>query len=108
MISKNGTDSRERRHAVQRILVNHVNAPKKTLNRINVKSHDDPKETKGAELQSAERNNTRQIARKFLKKYLSDSSVHGIQYLGDIGVKGSNILRKLFWMLIMIWSVLCE
>ncbi|XP_011261833.1 sodium channel protein Nach isoform X2 [Camponotus floridanus] len=89
--------SREKKHAVNRIIVDQIEISKridnKSLKRKNIDSYGD--EITGS---------TKQIARRFLQEYLYESSLHGVKYLGKLQIK-STILGKLFWTFIMISSL---
>lgn len=90
-------DSRKKRHAVNRIVVDQIEVSKKMDNKLfdrYIKLYRD-----------RSRKNTKQIAREFLQEYLYDSSLHGVKYLGKLRLK-STTLGKLFWTLIMICSFL--
>lgn len=92
--------SREKRHAVNRIVVDQIEISKRIgnqlLKRNNIESYGD--QITGS---------TKQIARHFLLEYLYESSLHGVKYLGKLRIK-STILGKLFWTFIMISSFACE
>lgn len=92
--------SREKRHAVNRIIVDQIEISKridnKSLKRKNIESYGD--QITGS---------TKQIARHFLQEYLYESSLHGVKYLGKLRIK-STTLGKLFWTFIMISSLACE
>lgn len=89
-----------RRHAVKRIIVEHVEASRKiskrSLEHVG-KLRDDHRANESA----------KSIAGKFLTEYLQDCSIHGVKYLSNLRIKPS-IVGKFFWALIMICSFLCR
>ncbi|XP_032681728.1 sodium channel protein Nach-like isoform X2 [Odontomachus brunneus] len=90
--------SREwRRHAVKRIIVEHMETSRKTgkrsLKRINPKLYENLPTNKSAE----------STGHKLLTEYLQDSSIHGIKYLSNLRIRPS-IVGKIYWALIIICS----
>lgn len=91
--------SQEKRHAVRRIIVSHVDTAKKA----NMKSFD---QTYFKLYSSQSAKNKKKAVDKLSQEYLESSTIHGVKYLGILRIK-SSFGAKLLWALIMICSFSC-
>jgi len=95
--------SQKKRHAVKRIIVNHVDVTKR-VNEKSIKLFDHANfNFYNGQLTESKR----ELAREFWQQYLQCSTIHGVKYFGNLQIK-STIAGKLFWAVIMLCSFLCE